>query len=161
VLITDEDASAWAIEQNITEKDLIKTYEDSTSRDTRYNYEEASDRYLANTIPGIILEADIDPSHPIAFGVPNRTQLFIKDSDTFLKASTNPYATVAQYKEEPLVGGHVNNKNLSKIAETAAIVTSDAGRGTVILFADNPNFRSYWHTTSRLFLNALLFGQNL
>ncbi len=161
VLITDEDASVWAIEQNIAEKDLLKTYEDSTSRDTRYNYEEASDRYLANTIPGVILETDIDPSHPIAFGVPNRNQLFIKDSDTFLKPSTNPYATVAQYKEEPLVGGHVNDKNLSKIAETAAIVTSDAGRGTVILFADNPNFRSYWHTTSRLFLNALLFGQNL
>lgn len=85
----------------------------------------------------------------------------MKDSDTFLKPSTNPYATVAEYKEEPLVGGYVNNGNLQKIAGTAAIVTSNAGEGKVVLFADNPNFRSYWHTTSRLFLNALLFGQNL
>ena len=161
VLITDEDASAWAIRKGIASSDLLKTYEDSTARETRYNYEEASDRYLANTIPGVILEADIDPSNPIAFGVPNRNQLFMKDSNTFLKPSTDPYATVAEYKEEPLVGGHVNDKNLDRIAGTAAIVTSDAGSGKVILFAENPNFRSYWHTTSRLFLNALLFGQNL
>jgi methyl coenzyme M reductase subunit C-like uncharacterized protein (methanogenesis marker protein 7) len=161
VLITDEDASAWAIQNKIASNNLLKMYEDSTARKTRYNYEEASDRYLANTIPGVILEADIDPSNPIAFGVPDRDQLFMKDSNTFLKPSTNPYATVAEYKEDPLVGGHVNDENLQKISGTAAIVTSDAGSGKVVLFADNPNFRSYWHTTSRLFLNALLFGQNL
>lgn len=162
VLITDEGASEWAIREGIADKGLLKTYKDSTARSVRYNYEEASDRYLADTIPGVILEADIDPSHPVAFGVPSsRRQLFIKDSKTFLKPSTNPYATVAEYKESPLVGGHVNKENLEKISGTASIVTSDAGRGKVILFAENPNFRSYWHTTSRLFLNALLFGQNL
>lgn len=161
VLITDEGASEWAIRNEIADKDLLKTYADSTARSVRYNYEESSDRYLAQTIPGVILEADIDPSHPVAFGVPDRDQLFIKDSKTFLKPSTNPYATVAQYKEAPLIGGYTTNENLDKIAETAAIVTSSNGRGSVILFAENPNFRSYWHTTSRLFLNALLFGGNL
>lgn len=162
VLITDEDASEWAVRQGITGEDLLQTFEEEEQEETpRYNYEEASDRYLANTIPGVILEADIDPSHPVAFGVPNRTQLFIKDSSTFLKQSQNPYATVAKYAEDPLAGGHVNQKNLEKISETAAIAVSNAGSGKVILFADNPNFRSYWHTTSRLFLNALLFGQNV
>lgn len=163
VLITHEDASEWAVRQGITNEELIKTIEEeqNNGKKPRYNYEEASDRYLANTIPGVILQADIDPSHPVAFGVPNRTQLFIKDSSTLLKASENPYATVAQYVEEPLVGGHVNSENLEKISGSAALVVANAGRGKVILFADNPNFRSYWHTTSRLFLNALLFGQNI
>lgn len=160
-LITDEGASEWAIEQDVVTDDLLETYEDSTKRAVRYNYEEQSDRYLANTIPGVILEADIDPSNPIAFGVPNRTQLFLKDSNTFLKSSKNPYSTVARYTESPLVGGYANEENIEKISNTASIVTSSEGNGNVILFADNPNFRSYWHTTSRLFLNALLFGQNL
>jgi hypothetical protein len=31
----------------------------------------------------------------------------------------------------------------------------------VVLFADNPNFRGYWHGTSRLFLNAVFFGNLL
>ncbi|MFH5885399.1 M14 family zinc carboxypeptidase [Halalkalibaculum sp. DA3122] len=160
-LITDEGASEWVIEQDIVTDDLLKTYEDSTRKTVRYNYEEQSDRYLANTIPGVILEADIDPSNPIAFGVPSRSQLFLKDSNTFLKPSENPYSTVARYTDEPLIGGYANDENIDKISNTAAIVTSSEGRGNVILFADNPNFRSYWHTTSRLFLNALLFGQHL
>ncbi len=161
ILITYEDAASWAIEEGIVSEDLHETYEDSTDRSIRYNFEERSDRRLANRIPGVILEADIDPSNPIGFGVSDRRQLFIKDSNTFLKPSEDFYATVAQYTSDPLVGGYVNDENLEKISDTAAIVTSSEGRGHVIMFADNPNFRSYWHTTSRLFLNALLFGQHL
>jgi hypothetical protein len=32
------------------------------------------------------------------------------------------------------------------------------GSGTVILMADNPNFRAFWYGTSKLYLNAILFG---
>ncbi|RMD93823.1 MAG: hypothetical protein D6814_15155, partial [Calditrichaeota bacterium] len=32
------------------------------------------------------------------------------------------------------------------------------GRGRVILFAEDPNFRGYWRGADRLFLNAVLFG---
>lgn len=162
VLITDEDASEWAINQKLVSEDLLQTFsEDTTDTPPRYDYEEQSDRWRASTIPGTILEADIDTSNPLAFGVPDRSQLFIKDSNFFLKQSENPYATVAKYIDEPFVGGHINNENLDKVRGTSALVAKEEGRGKVILFADNPNFRSYWHTTSRLFLNAIFFGRNL
>lgn len=162
-LITNEDASEWAIRQDIVSEDLIKTFEEDTAETPpRYDYEERSDRWRASTIPGTILEADIDLSNPIAFGAPDQRQLFIKNSSFFLKQSqNNPYATVAKYTDEPFVGGHINEENLDKVRNTAAISVQDAGRGTVVLFADDPNFRSYWHTTSRLFLNAIFFGQHL
>ncbi|MEL7832444.1 M14 family zinc carboxypeptidase [Fodinibius sp. Rm-B-1B1-1] len=161
VLITNEDASRWAIEKELVSEDLIKTFEDTAESKKRYNYEEQADRWRADTIPGTILEADIDPSNPIAFGTPDRRQLFIKNSSLFLDQSENPYATVAQYTNEPFVGGHINDKNLDKVRGTSAVVARSEGNGNVILFADDPNFRSYWHTTSRLFLNAIFFGQNL
>ncbi len=162
VLITNEDASRWAVEKELVSEDLIKTFpEDTTESKERYNYEEQADRWRADTIPGTILEADIDPSNPIAFGVPDRRQLFIKNSKLFLKQSKNPYGTVAQYTEDPFVGGHINEENLEKVSGTSAIIVRNEGEGNIILFADDPNFRSYWHTTSRLFLNAIFFGQNL
>lgn len=162
VLITNEDASKWAIEKELVSEDLIKTFpEDTTESKERYDYKEQSDRWRANTIPGTILKADIDPSNPIAFGVPDRRQLFIKNSSLFLEQSENPYGTVAQYVEEPFVGGYINDENLEKVSGTSAIVVRSEGEGNVVLFADDPNFRSYWHTTSRLFLNAIFFGQNL
>ena len=162
VLITNEDASKWAIEKELVSEDLIKTFsEDTVETKERFDYEEQSDRWRAGTIPGTILEADIDPSHPIAFGVSDRRQLFIKNSSLFLDQSKNPYGTVAQYVDDPFVGGHINDENLEKVSGTSAIVARSEGSGKVILFADDPNFRSYWHTTSRLFLNAIFFGQNL
>ncbi|MGM0545938.1 MAG: M14 family zinc carboxypeptidase [Bacteroidota bacterium] len=162
VLITNEDASEWAIEKELVTEDLVKSFpEDTTEAKERFDYEEQADRWRAGTIPGTILEADIDPSHPVAFGVSDRQQLFIKNSSLFLEQSENPYSTVAQYVEEPFVGGHINDENLEKVSGTSAIVARSEGNGNVILFADDPNFRSYWHTTSRLFINAIFFGQNL
>jgi hypothetical protein len=35
------------------------------------------------------------------------------------------------------------------------------GSGTVVLLVDNTNFRGYWRGTSRLFLNALFFGDHI
>ena len=32
------------------------------------------------------------------------------------------------------------------------------GRGRVILFAEDPNFRGYWRGADRLFLNAVVLG---
>ena len=33
------------------------------------------------------------------------------------------------------------------------------GRGSVILFADNPNFRAYFFGTNKLFMNSLFFSK--
>lgn len=161
VLITSGGASEWAINKEIVSENLLADSPEQTQSGARFNFEERDDRRRANSIPGVILEADIDPSHPIAFGVPDRRQLFIKQSNNFLQQSENPYGTVALFTEEPLVAGFVNDQNLDRIRGTAAIIVAGEGSGNVVLFSENPNFRSYWHTTSRLFLNAILFGQNL
>ncbi|MGM0459523.1 MAG: peptidase M14, partial [Bacteroidota bacterium] len=160
-LITSGRATRWAIVQEIVSEDFRAEDPELVAEGARFNYEERDDRRRANTIPGVILEADIDPSHPIAFGVDDRSQLFIKQSSNFLKQGKNPYGTVAKFTEDPLVAGFVNDKNLERIRGTAAILVSEEGSGNVILFSENPNFRSYWHTTSRLFINAILFGRNI
>lgn len=160
-LITSGRAIQWAIEQEIVSEDFRAEDPELVAEGARFNYEERDDRRRANTIPGVILEADIDPSHPIAFGVDDRSQLFIKQSSNFLKQGKNPYGTVAKFTEDPLVTGFVHDKNLERIRGTAAILVSEEGSGNVILFSENPNFRSYWHTTSRLFINAILFGRNI
>ena len=65
---------------------------------------------------------------------------------------------MVQYTGKPLVSGYVSQANLRQISNSAAVVVSKVGAGRVVLFADDPNFRNYWHGTSRLFANALLLG---
>ena len=84
-----------------------------------------------------------------------------RNGTTFLKPSSSPYGTVVKYTATPYVSGYVSSENKKKISNSAAVVISAEGQGRVVLFADNPTFRSYWHSTSRLLLNAILFGQHL
>jgi hypothetical protein len=43
----------------------------------------------------------------------------------------------------------------------ASIIVSALGKGRVVLFADNPNFRGAWYGTNKLFLNALFLGAEI
>jgi len=164
-LITTGNASSWVVNREIVSEKLLEADGEAESKEetaiTRFNYEEREDRLRADGIPGIILEADIDTSNPVAFGLDGRRQLIMKRNSHRFKASSNPYATVAFYTENPLVGGFVKDENLEKIKNTAAILVAEEGSGNVILFSETPTFRSYWHTTSRLFMNAILFGRDV
>lgn len=155
-LITLKTASEWAIKQGLTKEKLVAA--DTTKKALRYNYDEATNYEGAKTLGGSIFTADLDLSSPIGFGFTDRRISLFKNNQTILQASQNPYNTVAQYAEKPLVGGYVHPSVLKRVAKSAAILTAGDGAGRVILFADNPNFRASWYGTNKLFLNALFFG---
>jgi len=76
-----------------------------------------------------------------------------------MEATENPYGTVIAYlAEDPVLSGYVSEENREALAGTAALIAERMGTGSVILFADNPNFRGYWYGTNKLFLNALFFS---
>ncbi|UYZ61169.1 hypothetical protein [Hymenobacter latericus] len=121
----------------------------------------SQDQEGTHAIAGSIYQADVDITNPIGFGLTSRKLYVFRNGTTFLRPSRNPYATVVQYTPAPLVSGYVSANNLRQIRNSAAVVVSKAGNGRVILFADDPNFRHYWHGTARLFTNALLLGSLL
>ena len=58
-----------------------------------------------------------------------------------------------------MASGYVSDKNAQALAGTAALIAERVGDGSVILFADNPNFRGYWYGTNKLFLNSVFFSR--
>ncbi|RFM29078.1 M14 family metallopeptidase [Deminuibacter soli] len=127
----------------------------------RLDYAEREDAEGARRINGAIFRADLDTTHPIAFGVNSRNLYINKNGSVLLLPSTNKYATVAQYNSKPFVNGYSSKENISRVANSAAIIAASSGDGEVILFADDPTYRGYWLGTSRLFLNAVFFGNLL
>ncbi|MBX0292988.1 zinc carboxypeptidase [Hymenobacter sp. HSC-4F20] len=172
-LITLKNASEWAIKQGIVKEKLLIPasggWADTTATAGSKGKSVAARRldFVAQeqegtrAIAGSIYRADVDITNPIGFGLPSRQLYVFRNGTTFLRPSRNPYATVAQYTATPLVSGYVSRANVQQIRNTAAVVVSKAGAGRVVLFADDPNFRHYWHGTSRLFTNALLLGSLL
>ncbi|WP_211289924.1 M14 family zinc carboxypeptidase [Hymenobacter chitinivorans] len=169
-LITLKNASEWAIKQGIVKEKLLipasggwadttatAGVKDKAALARRADFVQ-QEQEGTRAIAGSIYSADIDITNPIGFGLTSRRLYVFRNGTTFLKPSRNPYATVAQYTAKPLVSGYVSKGNLQQISSSAAVVVSKVGAGRVVLFADDPNFRHYWHGTSRLFANALLLG---
>jgi hypothetical protein len=73
----------------------------------------------------------------------------------------NAYANPMVYTANPLASGYIHPSNLEQIKNSGAIRVSGVGRGRVIGFVDNPNFRGFWFGTNKLFMNAIFFGQTI
>ncbi len=70
----------------------------------------------------------------------------------------NPYATVISYQTPAVLSGFASAENQTALEGTAALIAERKGEGSVILFADDPNFRAIWFGTNKLFLNSLFFS---
>jgi hypothetical protein len=124
----------------------------------RKDFADAQDIEGAKQIGGSIFMVDLDITHPIGFGFSERKVPVYRNGMTFILKGKSPYNTVAQYTPNPLIGGYFHESNLKKLASSAAIQVAGVGKGRVVLFSDNPNFRGTWYGTNKLFLNALFFG---
>ena len=112
----------------------------------------------AKMLSGAIFKTDLDITHPLGYGYAERELAVFRNSRICMLPSKNPYGTVAQYTDEPLLSGYVHDDELEKLKGTASIIAEKRGKGAVILMVDNPNFRAYTHGTTQLFLNAIFFG---
>ncbi len=111
-------------------------------------------------ISGTIFRGDLDITHPIGFGYPDRELAVHRDTNILFERPENPYATVFQYDEnDPLLSGYASRENRDKLAGTAGIIAERKGSGSIILYADNMNFRGIWYGTNKLFLNSLFFSK--
>ncbi len=159
-LITSGTASSWAIKNDIASGKLTAEKEkDSSEVVVRKPYVDQRPNRGKERLGGAIFQVDLDLSHPLAFGYRYKTLPVYKNNNVWIQPSEDPYNTVAQYSENPHIDGFISEKNLNEyMKKSASLVVSPQGRGRVILFADNPNFRGSWYGTNKLFLNALFLG---
>ncbi|RUA12681.1 MAG: zinc carboxypeptidase, partial [Flavobacteriia bacterium] len=155
-LITSRTASSWAIKNKIVDEQLISKKKDSTVK--RLNYEDAYGTIGKQSIGGAIFKVDLDLTHPIGFGFHDKRIPVYKNNNVFLKPSKSRFSTVAKYTQSPHIDGYITPENLNFIKNAASIVVSGVGKGRVVMFADNPNFRGAWYGTNKLFMNAVFFG---
>ena len=124
----------------------------------RLPYSSKDDYEAAKIIGGAIFTADLDTSHPLGFGYSDRSIYLHKNISEPVLPTENPFGTVIAYSDDPVFSGFVSDENRDALAGTPSLIAERSGAGSIILFADNPNFRGYWYGTNKLFLNALFFS---
>ena len=159
-LITIARGSSWAISKKLINESLVESKKDSTH--SRKNYVDAREFIGRERIGGVILKADIDLTHPIAFGYNDNSIPVYKNNNVFINKTKNDYSSVATYSKDFHIDGYISETNREDfIPGSASIIISKVGSGRVVVFADNPNFRGTWYGTNKLFLNAIFFGNNI
>jgi len=157
-LILTEEAVSWAAQNGITNVAFKKTKSPVDSASVLpYNIREQIDG--AQQIYGAIFGADVDLTHPLAYGYSQKTVSLFKANRVFMEKSKNPYATPFFYKDKPLQSGWVSKENYEAIKNSAAVIVNAVGNGRVINIADNPNFRAFWLGGTKLFMNSIFFGR--
>lgn len=135
------------------------------------------------TVPGAFLRADLDPRAWLAAGYagsidPGGGPLdlpVLVFSDRLFTAPEGPvtpgkqvvarYAGTAQGEGLPeravVWSGHAWDESLERLPGAVFAYVEQVGRGRVVAFAEDLNFRGYWRGVDRLFLNAVVLGPSM
>jgi len=112
----------------------------------------------AQVIGGAIFNTKLDLSHPITFGYKNANLAMFRNTTIFVKANKRSYNNPIQYTSNPLLAGYISKRNLEQLKNTVPFQVQRNGRGKVVAFTDNTNFRAFWYGTNKLLMNAIFFS---
>lgn len=152
VLVTTGTGTDWAASAGLLSLTAKPTPDAPAGEST---YASRPDEARARTIPGTILQANFDVTHPLALGL-DPVLPVLRRGNTFYTAPASQ--VVARYADSPLMAGYLPAGQDRRAAGSVAIAASRRGRGATVGFVDNPNFRGFWLGGSAAFANAIYFG---
>ena len=123
------------------------------------SFEQKQDFSGAQVTGGAIFETKLDRSHPINFGYKNDNLALFRTTNVYIKPDKDSYNNPITYTNNPLLSGYISEENLELIKNTVPFQVQGLGKGKVIAFTDNTNFRAFWYGTNKLLMNSIFFGE--
>ena len=157
-LIATEDATNWLARNGMT-KVIFRDAADKKDTTAMLPYYLRSDEQRAKDMAGSLFEAKLDPTHPLCYGYGQHTVSVFKSNTLFMDQNNDPYDSPVMYTDNPLQSGYLYRGYRDKVKNSAVVNIDQLGRGRVISMVDNLNFRAFWLGTSKIFLNAVVFGE--
>ena len=155
-LIAYRNAAYWLNSNEIMKIDFKK---DSSLVAKNIPFDKRRDFRGAQVTGGAIFEAKLDRSHPINFGYKNDKLPLFRNTNIYINPDKNSYNNPIQYTNNPLLSGYISEENLGILKNSVPFKTQGYGKGRVILFTDNTNFRAFWFGTNKLLMNAIYFSK--
>ncbi|WP_165748625.1 M14 family metallopeptidase [Cellulophaga sp. Z1A5H] len=125
------------------------------------SYEQKKKFSGAQVTGGAIFETKLDRSHPINFGYKNNKLPIFRNTNSYIEPNKSSYNNPIQYTNSPLLSGYVSEEKLELLKNSVPFQAQRLGRGKVIVFTDNTNFRAFWYGTNKLLINAIFFSEIL
>lgn len=109
-------------------------------------------------IPGSLLNASVDSSQPLAYGMPDHAMVFFENSPTFkvAPAATNVSPVVWYSEADPLRSGWAWGQAMLNGSDAVLDITDGAGK--VFVLGPEVTQRGQSYGTFKLFFNGLYYG---
>lgn len=107
--------------------------------------------------PGSLLQISLKNDRPLCYGMPENTAIFYNNDPAFI---VNDGEVLGKYTaHKSFLSGYIRNGEILK--ERAAMVSSDYGKGKIILFGFRPQHRGQTYSTFKLVFNAILSASRI
>lgn len=160
VLIATGSAYSLTNEMGITDfKKLPSLKLAKTAGDSPFKPYRTETSSALNNVEGVILNCTLDLTSPLGYGYKEGDVALLKKGSTAFDMEKTSADVPMYYTAEPYLSGCMSKRNIERFAHTPACLVSGYGDGRVIYFSDDLNFRSYWFGATKIFMNAIFFGQ--
>jgi hypothetical protein len=110
--------------------------------------------------PGAIVRVRLDTEHWLAAGTDGEIGVLVEGSRVFSPITLDRGQNVGRYGgvDDLVLGGIVWEAARPQLAHKAFLIHQPVGRGQIVAFAEDPNYRAYAEASQLLFMNAVLLG---
>ena len=118
------------------------------------------ERERPESLAGAMLRVTLYPYHWLTAGLDGDIQTVYEGARVFAPLKLDAGVNVGSYApaDRLVASGLVWKEAQPLLAERAFLMHQPLGRGHVIAFAEDPNYRAYSEATQLLFINAVLLG---
>jgi zinc carboxypeptidase len=111
--------------------------------------------------PGAALATHMQADSPLTLGLESPPAVLVEGTRV-LRATGDPQKDVlVAVDEHPVVAGFAFPEAEERLAGALLVGRETRGRGTVVVFAQDPAFRLFWRGTTPILLNVLLYGPSV
>jgi len=161
VLIATRAAARWAVSNELSSAVFTEDEDNGETPEPR-PYDTMNIWNTEQSISGALFAARLDLSHPLGFGFTSNNLATHRIGTDAFAHTDNPFALPLRFIDgDPLLSGYASQENRDALAGLGSVHAERNGSGAVIVFADNPAFRSYLRGTSKVFMNAVFFGDTI
>src|SRR5262245_18221942 len=120
---------------------------------------EPADEFPSST-PGVIVRVKVDRSHWLGFGYGETTTVMVDSNRIYTLLKLDKGTNVAIYLPEGkmLVSGFMWDDARKQLPNKAYLMHTQSGRGHIIAFAEDPNYRVFMEGLNLMMMNAVFLG---
>jgi len=111
-------------------------------------------------VPGVLVKASLDSDHWMTAGLEGTVNAMFRGRNIYSPITMDKGVNAAVFlgPDEVLASGYMWEENRKQLAYKPLVVVQEHGRGLVVGFTADPNFRAFTDGMNVLFLNAVFRG---